>query len=413
MTVPDKSAPDPDDANDSSPPMTGRQGSAETRPTPAEASPPASADGPDDGAAAADSASAGATTDEDADRSHAAASPLPAAAATDNLCRNCDTPLRGPHCHACGQPVKGLVRPLSGWLADFLDTMFSLDGRLWRSLGPLLLRPGHLTREYLAGRRVRQVTPVRLFLFLIIVLLIVVQLSLSLASNQLNASLAPLPEDQERVERMLAWLPEAERHSILNEALHPVMPSGRGLYIEPPGPPPEPDSFVAPQWLPQWLHGTAEAARDRLHHNLVRISHDRSLLMRQVFQIAPYVLFFMPPLFAVLLKLAYLFRRRLYLEHLLVALHGHSVIALGLIVMVLLAMLARWQAGNAWVATGTGILVAALPVWIVIQLLLTQKRIYGQGWPMTLIKFSVLAVLYLVMLMAAAVIGLMIGVMSV
>ncbi|MCK9488828.1 MAG: DUF3667 domain-containing protein [Xanthomonadales bacterium] len=306
-----------------------------------------------------------------------------------------------------------MVRPLPGWLGDFMATMFSLDGRLWNSIGPLLLRPGRLSRDYLAGRRVRQVPPVRLFLFLIIVLLIVVQLSLSLASSQVNATLAPLPEDHARVEQVLAWLPERERRAVLADALQPVLPESPGLSIEHSGDAPDRDGFSPPDWLPQWLHGSAEAASERLRHNLVRISHDRHLLMRQMFQIAPYVLFFMPPLFAVLLKLAYLFRRRLYLEHLLVALHGHSAIALGLIMMVLLAMLARWQMAHAWVAAATGVLITALPVWIVIHLLLTQKRIYGQGWPATLLKFSVLAVLYLLMLVAAAVIALMIGVMSV
>lgn len=418
MTVPDRPAADPDDCRQPPAASTGQQGRQTRRPASASASkaeslPPEHAPSGIDPAPVPPATPHASGTNSHPP--HTAVDPATptAGAATDTLCRNCDTPLRGPHCHACGQPVKGLVRPLSGWLADFLDTMFSLDGRLWRSIVPLLLRPGHLTLEYLAGRRVRQVTPVRLFLFLIIILLVVVQLSLGLARSQANATLAPLPEDQVRVERVLAWLPAPERNAILHEAMSPVMPSGPGLNIEHPGQAPAPDSFQAPQWLPQWLHGTAEAARDRLHHNLVRISHDRSLLMRQLFQIAPYVLFFMPPLFALLLKLAYLFRRRLYLEHLLVALHGHSVIALGLILTLLLAMLARWQAGTAWVAIVTAALGAALPVWTLIHLLLSQKRIYGQGWTMTVLKFSVLAVLYLILLTAAAVIGVMIGVMSV
>ena len=72
-------------------------------------------------------------------------------------CENCRTPLLGPHCHACGQPVKGLVRHFSSFFGDLLDTVFNLDARLPRTLIPLFARPGHLTREYLAGRRVRYV----------------------------------------------------------------------------------------------------------------------------------------------------------------------------------------------------------------------------------------------------------------
>lgn len=391
MSMPDPSTPEPEDPS---------------RPDPA----PAAGTDPAPAASAAPGAIPAAAPGNDGTM---APDEQAAATATTALCRNCDTPLLGPHCHACGQPVKGLVRPLSGWLADFLDTMFSLDGRLWRSIGPLLLRPGHLTREYLAGRRVRQVTPVRLFLFLIIVLLVVVQLNLNITREQFNANLAPLPEDRERIGQMLDWLPQASRQAVLHEMLNPVMPSEPGLAVDYPGEPPAAGEFVPPQWLPAALHGIAESAHQRLHHNLVRISNDRGLLVRQFFQVAPYVLFFMPPLYALLLKLAYLFRRRLYLEHLLVALHGHSVIALGLILMLLLAMLGRWQGDRPGVAAATGIAIVLLQLWLLIHLLLTQKRIYGQGWPMTLFKFTLLAVAYLVMLALAGVVALMIGVMSV
>ena len=36
-------------------------------------------------------------------------------------CQNCGTPLLGPHCYRCGQPVNGLVRHFTTVLGDFLD----------------------------------------------------------------------------------------------------------------------------------------------------------------------------------------------------------------------------------------------------------------------------------------------------
>jgi len=48
----------------------------------------------------------------------------------------------------------------------FGDTVFNIDSRVFRSLFPLYFRPGYLTLEYFAGRRVRYVTPFRLFFFL-------------------------------------------------------------------------------------------------------------------------------------------------------------------------------------------------------------------------------------------------------
>ena len=84
-------------------------------------------------------------------------------------CENCGAPLYGEHCFACGQPTKGLVRQFSSIVGDFFDTIFNIDSRVLRTIGPLLLRPGYLSLEYFAGRRVRYVTPMRLFLFLSLV----------------------------------------------------------------------------------------------------------------------------------------------------------------------------------------------------------------------------------------------------
>jgi len=40
------------------------------------------------------------------------------------------------------------------------------DSRLWRTVWPLLARPGFLTREYFAGHRARYLQPFRLYLIM-------------------------------------------------------------------------------------------------------------------------------------------------------------------------------------------------------------------------------------------------------
>ena len=93
-------------------------------------------------------------------------------------CQNCGTDLLGPHCYKCGQPVHGLVRHFGSIIGDFFDSVFDLDSRTPRTLWPLFARPGYLTCEYFEGRRVRYVSPVRLFFFLSIVTFFVAQLAI-------------------------------------------------------------------------------------------------------------------------------------------------------------------------------------------------------------------------------------------
>ena len=81
-------------------------------------------------------------------------------------CGNCGAKLLGPWCAQCGQPAHASARGFGALLQDGWHTLTHLDGRFWRTFGALLLRPGHLTAEYFAGRRQRYLPPVRLYLVL-------------------------------------------------------------------------------------------------------------------------------------------------------------------------------------------------------------------------------------------------------
>lgn len=80
-------------------------------------------------------------------------------------CRNCGAELVGPFCHRCGQEAVDRRRPLRALVSDALGDSFSFDSRLLRTLGPLFLRPGFLTAEWVGGRRTRYVPPLRLYVF--------------------------------------------------------------------------------------------------------------------------------------------------------------------------------------------------------------------------------------------------------
>lgn len=81
------------------------------------------------------------------------------------LCVNCSRPLRGPFCSACGQKA---LRPndfsLGRYLRESSAVLTNTDSRLFRSFRSLLLRPGHLTAEYVRGRHAPYLQPLQLFL---------------------------------------------------------------------------------------------------------------------------------------------------------------------------------------------------------------------------------------------------------
>jgi hypothetical protein len=98
---------------------------------------------------------------------------------------------------------------------------------------------------------------------------------------------------------------------------------------------------------------------------------------------APTGIFVMMPLFALILKLLYARRKRFYVEHFVFALHVHSFAFLLLTIMVLMRV--------DWVN-------ALLTVWFMIALYIAMKRVYGQGYLKTLLKYVLLGQAYALVL---------------
>ncbi|HKJ20007.1 MAG TPA: DUF3667 domain-containing protein, partial [Woeseiaceae bacterium] len=88
-------------------------------------------------------------------------------------CLNCGTELRGQYCGHCGQRARSRLISLWELIQDAFGDLLELDSRLWRTVIPLLVRPGQLTRDYLEGRRARYMPPFRMYLVLSVVFFVV------------------------------------------------------------------------------------------------------------------------------------------------------------------------------------------------------------------------------------------------
>jgi len=164
---------------------------------------------------------------------------------------------------------------------------------------------------------------------------------------------------------------------------------------------------VAIDWLP-------DAANARLNNTLQHMCENFDAWMgdipkgfRATFSVLPQTLFVLMPLFALMLKVFYLFKRRLYMEHLLVALHSHAFLFLSIIVVLTLGWLKSWAEGIAWITAPIGWLELFAWLWMLVYLFWMQKRVYRQGWVMTTLKFSVIGICYTFLLALGAIFAIM------
>ena len=90
-------------------------------------------------------------------------------------CLNCEHELNSEFvfCPMCGQETKDTAKSVGHFIHHFANDYFTFDSKILKSFGPLLFKPGFLTKEFFAGRRVRYIPPMRMYLFVSIIFFLV------------------------------------------------------------------------------------------------------------------------------------------------------------------------------------------------------------------------------------------------
>ena len=311
-----------------------------------------------------------------------------------NRCRNCGATLRGEYCHHCGQREGRGDLHFADAAGEVLGDLFTWDSRFWRTLFPLVFRPGFLTAEFIAGRRARYVPPFRLYIIISFVLFLVLSLlardfvDVDVGSEDtplVTSSGEPLDPNQ----RAEAEAAIAEAQQQLDELGIPVTirqqpPWGGSDQVSgdlDPAPAGDDsadrmameaddvDIGLADADSPVWLQ---ELDR-RIENNARRLRDDPGQFVELMLDYLPQMMFLMLPVFALLLQFCYLLSSFHYLQHLVFGLHYHSFVYL----LYLMGEAAE-RLGN---AIGGWLLLA-----LVIYLPLGLRRAYGSGFPGALAK---------------------------
>lgn len=83
----------------------------------------------------------------------------------EKVCLNCGAALYSRYCHICGQENIEPKESVSHLITHFLYDLIHFDGKFFSTLKYLLLKPGFLSAEYLIGRRVSYLHPIRMYIF--------------------------------------------------------------------------------------------------------------------------------------------------------------------------------------------------------------------------------------------------------
>lgn len=336
-------------------------------------------------------------------------------------CANCGTPLQNTYCGVCGQRAANRIVPLWQVSNEFLEDLFDLDLRILRTFPTFFFRPGALTSAYVRGRRRRYIRPLRLYLFSSFLLFTVLALTnlsgfsfsfgpgTEAAQAEVAAARAELEAVRAELERQMnpqgpapsadsaGTLPPDTTHRRQVVASVDVGLKGVEEALAVLGPalaaqPREEPSAPSPSLI-ESMEGITEG-QVALEPKFMGLLHDPNKLVDDLIDRAPYLMFLLVPTFALLLKALYLRRKRLYLEHLIFALHVH---ALAFIAFAL-------SAGIGALEWGTSL---HLDWWMAVApfgyLFVAMRRVYDQGPGRTAVKALALLLAYGIILVVAVV----------
>lgn len=246
--------------------------------------------------------------------------------------------------------------------SETFESITHADSRLWRTLWLLLSKPGFLTVEFLEGRRARYLPPFRLYLVLSVVLFLVAAsvshkaVFVTVSTSEKGAVQGLTVEQTSDQE-----LPAEQAKRICEGARFGVGPAS---------------------WEPRLRAACYKVVEDRGERFIESFYHN-----------LPRALFLLLPILALAMKLMYW--RRHYVEHLLFFIHNHAFTFVLFTLFTLLMAITSWG----WLIALYVLIVLFYPPVYTYR---AMRRVYDQGTRVTRLKFSALASVYLVFVVAIA-----------
>ena len=266
-------------------------------------------------------------------------------------CLNCGAALAGPYCAECGQralPPHPSARALVG---DAVSEFSGWDGKFAETLRLLVKKPGELTRQWLEGRRVHFIAPLRLYLTASFVYFVVAASAPKLGtSTKATVSIAGV--------NVVTGSKSSAPQRVAKNAQQAL--SGK------PVTPHERDSTLADIAKAPWI----------MRPLLTKAVTDPNAIKAGVLLWMPRMLFALIPLYAGILAVFY--RRRNYPEHLFFAIHLHAFVFIALTLAEVGKFTYRSQVAS--------LMSLAAVIWIVAYAVIALRKVYGGSIQGTIAK---------------------------
>lgn len=330
-------------------------------------------------------------------------------------CKNCGRKLKGMYCSQCGQYALDIEQPFWKYMLQYIENVYQFDTKVWNTLYLLFRKPGFLTREFNAGKINSYVHPMRLFMFISCLFFL---FTFSLAPSSIKdgeKSLEELLDEDSSDEEIMTYDELVDQSGLKDTTIWCISDTAllREKYplLVKILPSPYKDTARIKVTLPifktnfsKWKNSDSiyvcEADAIHLEQNNPLLAKKHLREIRQENQYSqmlswysfywPIIVLLMIPVFAFMLKLLFRKDKKVYMHHLVFALHIHSVLLLLLAIGIVWTLWVKYHTMDMWNILGIYFLLYT--TWAV-------RRVYVRNhWIKAAIKTLLLYAGYLLVL---------------
>jgi hypothetical protein len=284
------------------------------------------------------------------------------------------------YCPNCGQKNHEIKIPLSHLLHEFVEGIFHFDSKSLHSITNLLFRPGQLSKEFIDGKRVKYVPPIRFYIFISFIFFLLISVtagnffksSSSKKGTATGISIAFFSTDSKISDAEKAQFSPAQLDSL--EDVRLKLSSRELVGLD--------DTAIAKAMQERRIPQTKTNLY--LAHQLAKIgNNENGEFAHLVVKSISYAMFILMPLYALILYLFYRKRTGYFIETMIISIHVHCFIFLLFAIIIVITR-----------AFGT-------PYFFLLGLLLSlfytykaYRHIFAQHWFLTAVKTTAIALIY-------------------
>lgn len=323
-------------------------------------------------------------------------------------CKNCEQPFKEvyEYCPHCGQKDKDDLT-LGLLFYNTVANYFSFDARFFKSFFPLLFKPGYIAEKFIEGKRLLYLHPAQMYLFIAVVFFFLFSFKVNNQAEEFDKGLADAFNNEVTIDTLSVeavakkrisdsilreearaslkessiWTGMSEKQidSLVNDKNFNLKKNNINLAG------PKVDSLIkinAPDieiYKAMGLEEDSSGLAKRFYAQYLKFlkSKKGSSILQTFYDTVPIAMFFVLPLFALILKLFY-FNRGRYSHHLVFSFYYFSFIFTVFSLLVGVNFIVNIASWINW------LIVLSVFIYLVIAL----KRFYKQGWFKSLFKAS-------------------------